>query len=152
MLNMKLGWSLWTCGCRACECPKPQIYFPWRMQHENILNTHVSAYCCQSLGSTLTCINMKTVKFYVQPAIKHHIKCLGTPDCKYMENMSIDFIWLNVQMKYLVQTNLCHFKWEMALCKWPKCPLVHAANLVANSGTAAFGADVIGDHRRTAII
>ena len=36
--------------------------------------------------------NMKTVKFYVQPAINHHMKCLGTPDYKYMENMSVDFI------------------------------------------------------------
>ena len=53
---------------------------------------------------------------------KHHMKCLGTPDCKYMENMSIDFIWLNVQMKYLIQTILCYFKWDMALWKWPKCP------------------------------
>ena len=25
---------------------KPQIYFPWWTQHENIPNTHDSAYCC----------------------------------------------------------------------------------------------------------
>ena len=24
---------------------KPQIYFPWRTQHENITDTHVSAHC-----------------------------------------------------------------------------------------------------------
>ena len=27
------------------EWHKPQIYFPWRRQHESIPNTHVSAYC-----------------------------------------------------------------------------------------------------------
>ena len=41
---------------------------------------------------------------------------------KNMENMLIDFIWLNVQAKYLIQTILGHFKWHMALWKWPKCP------------------------------
>ena len=38
-------------------------------------------------------------------------------------NMFIDFIWLNVQAKYLIQTILYPFKkWDMALWKWPKCP------------------------------
>ena len=37
-------------------------------------------------------------------------------------NMLIDFIWLNVQAKYLIHTILYHFKWDMALWKWPKCP------------------------------
>ena len=36
--------------------------------------------------------------------------------------VSIDFIWLNVRAKYLIQTMLYHFKWIMALWKWPKCP------------------------------
>ena len=39
-----------------------------------------------------------------------------------MENMLIDFIWLNMQIKYLIQTILYPFKWDMALWKWPKCP------------------------------
>ena len=66
--------------------------------------------------------NMKTTEFYVQTTINLQRKCLGTPDCKYMENMIIDFIWLNVQAKYLIQIISCHFKWDMALQKWPKCP------------------------------
>ena len=65
---------------------------------------------------------MKTVRFYVQTAINLQRKCLGTPDCKNMENMLIDFIWLNVQAEYLIQTILYHFKWDIALWRWPKCP------------------------------
>ena len=49
-------------------------------------------------------------------------KCLGTPDCTNMENISIDFIWQNTQAKYLRQTISYYFKWVMALWKWPKCP------------------------------
>ena len=58
-------------------------------------------------------------KFYVQTAINLQRKCLGTPDCKYTENMVIDFIWLNVKF---IQTILYNFKWDMVLWKWPKCP------------------------------
>ena len=46
---------------------------------------------------------MKTVSLYIQTAINLQTKCLGTPDCKNMENMLIDFIWLNVQAKYRIQ-------------------------------------------------
>ena len=102
--------------------PNPRYVFAWWMQRENIPNTHGSAYCRWSLGSTLTCTNMKTVRFYVQTAINLHRKWLETPDCKYMENMLIDFIWLTVQAIYLIQTILYHFKWYMALWKRPKCP------------------------------
>ena len=116
VLQYKNGHVLWP------QWHKPQIYFPWRTQHENIRNTHDSVNCRYSLGSTLTYINMKTVRFYVQTAINLLRKCLGTPDCRNMENMLIDFIWLNVQAKYLKQTILYHFKWNMALWKWPKCP------------------------------
>ena len=42
-------------------------------------------------------------------------KCLETPDGENMENMLMDFIWLNVQAKYLTQTILYYFKWNMAL-------------------------------------
>ena len=51
-------------------------------------------------------------------------KCLGTPDCKYIKktNMLIDFIWPNVQAKYVIQIILYHFKWDMTPWKWPKCP------------------------------
>ena len=122
-------WTCWFAHCtlrnkrvQRCKLPKPKIYFPWRTQHENIPNTHVSAYCHQSLRSTLTYINMKTVRSYIQTAINLQRKCLGTPDCKNMENMLIDFIWLNGQGKYLIQTILYHFKWDMALWKWSKCP------------------------------
>ena len=38
------------------------------------------------------------------------------------EKHVIDFIWLNVQAKYLIQTISYHFKWDMTLWKWPKCP------------------------------
>ena len=51
---------------------------------------------------------MKTVRFYFQTAINLQRKCLGTPECKNIENMLIDFIWLNVQAKYLIQTILYH--------------------------------------------
>ena len=73
-------------------------------------------------GSTLTYINMNTVRSYVQTAVNLQRKCLGTPDCKNMENMLIDFISLNVQAKYFIQIILYHFKWDMALWKWPKWP------------------------------
>ena len=81
---------------------------------------------------------------------------------KNMENMIIDFIWLNVQVKYLIQTISCHVKWDMSLWKPPKCPPppppppptsptptpnpVHAANLVANSCNTAYGVDVIAHY------
>ena len=107
------------------QLPKPKLYFPWWTQHESVWNTHVSAiipYCRQSLRLTLTYINMKTVRLYNQTAIHLQRKCPGTPDFKNMENMLIDFIWLNVQAKYLIQTSLSNFKWDMALWKWPKCP------------------------------
>ena len=87
------------------QLPKPKIYFPWRKQHENIPNTHVFAYFRYSLRSTLTYINMKTVRLYIQTAMNLQRKCLWNPDCKNMEN-----------------TILYHFKWYMALWMWPKCP------------------------------
>ena len=65
---------------------------------------------------------LDTVRFYVQTTINLQRKCLGTSDCRNMENILIDYIWLNVQAKYLIQTILYHFKWDMALWKWPKCP------------------------------
>ena len=87
-------------------------------------HTKYPCFCILPLefGSTLTYINMETVRFYVQTAINLHRKCLGTPDCQITENMLINFIWLNVQAKYLVQIILYHFEWDMALWKWPKCP------------------------------
>ena len=60
------------------------------------------------------------------------------------ENMLIDFIWLNVQAKYLRQTILYHFKWNMKVTQMPP---VHAANLVANRGNTAEGVDVITDNK-----
>ena len=86
---------------------------------------------------------MKTVRFYVQTVINIQRKSLGTPDCKYMESMLIDFIWLNVQVKYLTQTILYHFKIIYGSMKVTQMPPVHAANLVASSGNTAYGVDVI---------
>ena len=65
---------------------------------------------------------MKTVRLYIQTAINLQRKCQGTPDYKNMENMLIDFTWLNVQAKYLIQTILYNYKWDMALWKSLKCP------------------------------
>ena len=53
LLNLRACWDVFR-DCRHVglhvavfrEFPKHQIYFPWRMQHENIPNTHGSAYCC----------------------------------------------------------------------------------------------------------
>ena len=66
------------------QLPKPKIYFPWRTQHENIPNTHVSAYCRYSLRSKLTYINMKTQWGYIYCKINgthvnrfHLTKCTG---------------------------------------------------------------------------
>ena len=108
----------------AFRITQTQDIFPWWTQHENSPNTHVSAYCRWSLRSTLTYINMKTGRLYIQTAINLQRKCLGNPDCKNMENMLIYFIfiWLNVQAKHLIQTILYHFKWDMALWTWLKCP------------------------------
>ena len=58
---------------------------------------------------------MKTARFYVQTTINLQRKCLGTPDCKNLENMLINFIWLNVEAKYLIQTISYDFKWDVAL-------------------------------------
>ena len=112
----------WVNNHEAGELPKPKIYFPWLTQHDNIPNTHVSAYCRQSLRSTLIYISMETVRLCIQTAINIEWKCLGTPDCENMKNILIYFIWLNVQAKYLIQTLFYHFKWDMALWKCPKCP------------------------------
>ena len=79
------------------------------------------AYCRQEFGVNID-IHESSVRFYVQTTIDFQRKCLGTPDCKYMENMSIDFIWLNVQVKSLIQTILYQFKWDTTLWKSPKCP------------------------------
>ena len=87
--------------------------------------------------------NMKTLRLYIQTSINPQRKCLGTPDCKNMWNVLIDFIWINVQAKYFIQTILYHFKWDMALRKWPKLPPAHAANLAANSGNTVYRVDVI---------
>ena len=50
---------------------------------------HIST---RAWGSTMTYIDMKTVKFYIQTTINLQRECLGTPDCKYMVFMLIDFI------------------------------------------------------------
>ena len=68
------------------------------------------------LGSTLTCINMKTVRFYVKIALNLQRICLGTPDCKYTDNMVIDFNWLNMQAKSPTQPVLYQFN-EIWLCE-----------------------------------
>ena len=65
---------------------------------------------------------MKTARFYVQTATNIQRKCRGTPDWTYTEDMFIDFTWLNIQAKYLIQTILYHSKRDEALWKWPKCP------------------------------
>ena len=65
---------------------------------------------------------MKTVRLYIQTAINFQGNVWEFRDCKSMENMLIDFIWLNVQAKYLIQTISYHFKWDMALWKWPNAP------------------------------
>ena len=64
---------------------------------------------------------MKTMRFYVKTTINLLRKCPGNPDCKCMENMFIDFIWQNVQVKSAIQTISYHFKLDMAFRKWPKC-------------------------------
>ena len=117
--------------------PKPQT------QHENIPYTNVSACCHLSLGSTLTYINMKIVRFYVQTAINLQRKCLGTRDGKIMENMFIDFIWLNLQAKYLIQKKIISLYMRYSSMKVTQMPPVHVANLVANGGNRAYRADVI---------
>ena len=38
------GWLIFR-WVVTIQLPKPKIYLPWRTQHENIPNTHVSAYC-----------------------------------------------------------------------------------------------------------
>ena len=86
---------------------------------------------------------MKTLRFYVQTAINLQRKCLWTQDWRNIDNISIDFIWLNVQVEYLIQTILYHFKWDMALWKLPRCPPVHASNMVANGGNTTYEVDVI---------
>ena len=117
---MELGWSLnvWVPCLRMPQTPDIFSVADAAWKHPKY-----PCFCILSLEFVVNIDiqNMKTVKFYVQPAINHHMKCLGTPDCKYMENMLVDFIWLNAQAKYLIQTILCHFKWDMALWKWPKC-------------------------------
>ena len=61
---------------------------------------------------------MKTVRFYVQTAVNLQRKSLCPPECKNLGNMLIDFIWLNIQTKYVLQTMLYYLEWDMALWKW----------------------------------
>ena len=105
---------------RYLQCPKPQIYFPWRTQHENTY----PCFCIlpPEFGVNIDILKHENNEVLCSNRNKSPRKCLGTPNCKYMENMLVDFIWLNVQAKYLEQTILYHFKWDMALWKWPKCP------------------------------
>ena len=99
---MELGWSLnvWVPCLRMPQTPDIFSVADAAWKHPKY-----PCFCILSLEFVVNIDiqNMKTVKFYVQPAINHHMKCLGTPDCKYMENMSVDFIWLNAQAKYLIQ-------------------------------------------------
>ena len=121
---MELGWSPgWSLNVWVPCLRMPQTPDIFSVADAAWKHPKYPCFCILSLEFVVNIDiqNMKTVKFYVQPAINHHMKCLGTPDCKYMENMSVDFIWLNAQAKYLIQTILCHFKWDMALWKWPKC-------------------------------
>ena len=122
---------------------KPQIYFPWWTQHENIPNTHVSAYCHNSLWSTFTYVNMKTVSFYVQTAVNLQRKSLGTPECKNLGNMLIDSIWLNVQAKFVLQNDVILLWIRYGYMKVSHRPPVHAANLVVNTGKSIRGWRII---------
>ena len=72
---------------RECNAPNPRYIFPGgcSMKISQIpMFLHIAA---RVWGSRLAYINMKTVRFYVQTAINLQKKCLGTPDCKNMENM-----------------------------------------------------------------
>ena len=102
---MELGWSLnvWVPCLRMPQTPDIFSVADAAWKHPKY-----PCFCILSLEFVVNIDiqNMKTVKFYVQPAINHHMKCLGTTDCKYMENMSMDFIWLNAQAKYLISFNV----------------------------------------------
>ena len=88
---MELGWSLnvWVPCLRMPQTPDIFSMADAAWKHPKY-----PCFCILSLEFVVNIDiqNMKTVKFYIQPAINHHMKCLGTPDCKYMENMSVDFI------------------------------------------------------------
>ena len=62
---------------------------------------------CKHENSEVLCSNRNNPP---PPPPKKKKKCLGTVNCKNMENMLIDVIWLNVQPKYLIQAILYHFK------------------------------------------
>ena len=87
------------------NAPNPRYIFPGGRSME-METSHIPMFLHIAARSTLKYINMKTVKFYVQIAINLQKKCLRTTDCKNMENMLIDFIWVNVHAKYLIQTIL----------------------------------------------
>ena len=48
--------------------------------------------------------HMKTVRINVKPAINLQMKCLGTADCKYIENIFVYLARLNVKAKSPSQT------------------------------------------------
>ena len=69
-------------------------------------HTQYPCFCILPLESTFAYVNMKTVRFYVQTTVNLQRKSLCTPECKNLENMLIDFIWLNVQAKYVLQNDV----------------------------------------------
>ena len=75
---------------------------------------------------------------------------MGTPDCKYTENILVDLIRLNLQAKSPLQTIWYQFKWDMALRKRTKLPSARAANLEASSDNTAYVVESISVMRNHA--
>ena len=135
--------QIWICFSNPHCFPNPRYIFPGgrSMKTSQIsMILYIAARVCGQHWHRY--INMETVRFYVQTAINLQRRCLGIPDCKYMENMLIYFIWLNVQTKYLIQTINITLKHILLYENHPNAPVL-ATNLVTNIGNAAYGVDAI---------
>ena len=63
---------------------------------------------------------------------------LGTPNCKYMQNIFVHLIPLNLQAKSAIQTISYQFKMSCGSTKETQMLLARVANLVANSDNTAY--------------
>ena len=115
---LRFRWSLFL----RLQCPKPQIYISlvdatWK---------HPKYTCFQILplefGVNINIYKHENSEILYSNHNKSQTKMSGNSRLQMHGKMLIDFIWRNVQAKYLMQTILCHFKWDMAPWKWPMCP------------------------------
>ena len=80
---------------------------------ENITGTHVSAYCCKSLGESLIHTKIKAVECYAKTAMKMH----GNPRSQiHKKHILVDLNRINACAKSPLRTILYQFTGDVPLC------------------------------------